>query len=218
MTKSAGTAPGETRASDLIAVIRRAPALRQEAEACLPALEAALTRRASEEEIVIALVEHAPAYGINVQEGAPEEWAARWKVYVNTLAEFSGEVLDAAFLAWDRGEVVADKVAKSFYPRPPQLHDACVLARNQLSQMRHRIRAALNDGPPPPRKIDPAERAQVAADLAALAKGIGGGRVAPPEAQRPMGGSPAQVAERLRAAGVPMNRPKPPTPDDEVIL
>lgn len=199
-------------------MIARAPALRQEAEACLPALERALSQPAEPEDLLMALNEQAPAYGVNVQEGRPEEWAARWKVYVKALEGFSREVVEAAFLAWSKGEVVSDAVAKSFYPRPPQLHDACVLARNQLAQMRYRIKAALErQEKAPPKPVDPEERKRVAAEFAALAKTLGGPKAPDAGPQRPMHGSPAQVADRLRSAGVPINRPAGPNPD-EVIL
>lgn len=197
----------------------------------MPALEDALSRKPEPEDILLILAGCAPAYGLNVHEGKREEWDARWRVYGNALKEFSPQVIEAGFNAWDRGEIVSDPVAKGFYPRPPQLHDACVLARSQLSQMRYRIKAALShQAAAAPPKIDPEEQKRVAADFAELARSLQRSKAPPNPAGplRPMPGQPSQVAERLRqraddaalrSAGVPMNAPRPPPAEpDEVIL
>lgn len=226
-------AVGQRENGQIIAQIAKAPKLREEAASALPALEAALNSPAAPEAVAMIMAARAPTYGLNFQDKSPEEWTLLAGPYLAVLAEFSPEVIEAGFLAWDRGEVVGDAIARGFFPRPAQLHDGCVKARAALAAMRWRCKRAAEWGPPKP--AEPRQRMTREEMIAAgwmtpegKIVGLGGGAMHTPPTPagplRPRPGSPQQVAEGLRhadadarRAGVPINQPRS-QGDDEVIL
>jgi hypothetical protein len=232
LTEPSG-AVGQRENGQIIAQIARAPKLKEEAASALPALEAALSGHATPQDILIVMAAKGPAYGLDFQDKSPEAWALMAAPYLALLTEFSADIIEAGFLAWDRGEVVTDAMARSFYPRPAQLYDGCVKAKVALASMRWRCKRAAEWGPPKP--AEPIKRMTRAEMVAAgymtedgRVVGLGSGLKAMPAGSiKPHHGTPQQVAETLRrstdaarSAGVPINRPAPPAVDldDEVIV
>lgn len=138
--------------------------LRREAAFKLPAVEAALIP-GDEAEVLELLISRAPTYGIAARK--PEEWEALLTPYLKALDGLPLGCVARAFVLWDRPDEHQDADARAFYPRPAQLYAFAVRARNELGQIQHRIRKALEtaERKAPPRADPALVAAQIAQDI-----------------------------------------------------
>lgn len=196
------------RAIRLIAIN---PTLRAELARVRPILEAKMAPL-SEVDLMRRLVENAPAFGI--PNRSPEQWAALFGSYLEALVPLSGEMIDDAFVRWNRGELYPKEPGRhAFYPRPAELFKLAEKHRLELSMARWRaLRAAEYVDKIPPRVPTQEERAARRQQLIddGLLNEDGSVNFTP----RPMltekrstRETPHEMAERLRQT--------PPAPDDD---
>lgn len=123
--------------------IARNRALRAEAEALLPVLEAGL-RPATADELMAVLMDESICYDMDAKDHTDAGWAAFWGPYQRGLADMPAMCIREAFVAWTRNHLRGDgSEGVRFYPRPGQIYELANEARIRLAMMRHRVRAAL---------------------------------------------------------------------------
>lgn len=116
------------------------PTLRRQCEEMLPQLERA-KEVATEEEILMLLVRHAPAYGVHAK--SPGEWSALFDSYLNILNGLPLYAIEDAFLRWGRGEGHKDVRMAGFYPKAPQLFLLAEKGKAEVWTAAYRARKAL---------------------------------------------------------------------------
>jgi hypothetical protein len=194
-----------TESEDSAAVVQKiaaTPALRAEVEALLPALEAA-KEPANKVEFAAIMARQKVVFGLGNWEAA--EWTTATRVYYEALEGYSADIIEDAFLRWNRGEGMKDPAMGQFFPKPSQLVALAARSKAELLTAAYRARRAVEHVEKAPREISAEERAQVAEGLRELARTFRGRAL--PTLRKPSI-SPQEMAERIRAQA-------PPEPSDD---
>jgi hypothetical protein len=149
-----------------IAEIALTPALRDEARAILPALQAKATRRAGMEGVRNVIGRRIGLYPMpDMGEGAMKEW---WGAYFDVLSDVPLASLEAAMRAW------VAKPDSQFMPKPGQLRQLALSTPSAAIQAYERAKAAVER--PTPKVINPVEAAERRAMVAEVLSSLGSKR------------------------------------------
>ncbi len=195
------------------------PKLRGELEHILPILEAKV-RPLSETDLLLRLIAQAKVF--SVPDRSPEAWADMLGAYLDALAPLSADMIDDAFIRWNRSELYPDQPGRhAFFPKPAEIYALAERSRLELAGAAFRAREAAKridqKAVAAPTVVDRARNRQALIDAGMMTED---GRVILPEvkgvppASRPTGETPHQMAERLRAAAEDDPAPADETPEE----
>lgn len=135
----------------------KSPALRDEAIALLPALDAAKAP-VSREAFALIMTKQRVVFGIGDREAG--EWTLVLEGFYGVLQEFSAGAIEEAFIRWNRGEGNAKPGLGAFFPQPSQLYPLAKKAKNEVWVAAYRARKALEGTQPSRTGLTAEQRAQ----------------------------------------------------------
>ena len=205
--------------AEAVRLIGLNPKLRGELEHILPILEAKAAPLTPE-----VLAERLARQWVtfSVPDRSAAEWAAMVAPYLDALAPLSADMIDDAFIRWNRSELYPDQPGRhAFFPKPAEIYALAERSRLELAGAAFRAREAAKridqKAVAAPTVVDRARNRQALIDAGMMTED---GRVILPEvkgvppASRPTGETPHQMAERLRAAAEDDPAPADETPEE----